>query len=462
LALGVLAARAKAAPHVPLAALADEVRDARLDALDTGDLPTSLRAVFSASLRVLGADAVRLFGLLGLVPGPDVAVSGAAALADLPVPRVRRALRELEDAHLVQQHVPGRYRMHDLVRLHARELADDPAAFERLCDHYCHVASVAAGMFTPAEPHRRPPVPPLVGPDPAFDTHRDAMRWVDEERACLLAVAVHGQPRHAAHLARTLARYLDTTAQVHDALALHTVASERTGDGFALSNRGFCLTRLGRPDDALPFLRRALALVDDDPALENLVATQLGITVGELGRREEAVELHERALAVARRAGFRHSVGVAQINLGDQDTHFGRYEQARERLQECVDIAKDLGDPGLGAVALSALGVLHGHLGNKAEADAYFEQALKYGSGAVRILRMGILFEAASTTHRLDGPEAALPRYLEALDLSRRTGYQAEQARVHEALAGVLGELGQAEEAAEHARQAENLRANLR
>ncbi|MFI9817809.1 AfsR/SARP family transcriptional regulator [Saccharothrix variisporea] len=462
LALGVLAARAKAAPHVPLAALAEEVREARLDALDTGDLPTSLRAVFSASLRVLGADAVRLFGLLGLVPGPDVGVPAAAALADRPVPLVRRALRELEDAHLVQQHVPGRYRMHDLVRLHARELADDPAALERLCDHYCHVASVAAAMFTPGEPHRRPPVPPLVGPEPEFADHREAARWVDEERACLLAIAVHGQPRHAAHLSRALARYLDTSAQVHDALALHTVAAERTGDGFALTNRGFCLTRLGRPEEALPFLRRAQAVVGDDLALENLVYTQLGITVGGLGRHEEAAEFHARALAAARRGGFRHSVAVAQINCGDQDIRFGRYEQARLRLQESVDIARELGDWGLGAVALSTLGVLHGYLGDKAEADECFEQALKYSSDRVGMLRMGMLFDAAATKHRLYGPEAALPRYREALDFSRRTGYQAEQVRVHTALAGALRELGRAEEAAEHAARAEELRANLR
>ena len=41
LALGILAARAKARPDVPLTALAREVQDdsARLDALDTGDLP---------------------------------------------------------------------------------------------------------------------------------------------------------------------------------------------------------------------------------------------------------------------------------------------------------------------------------------------------------------------------------------------------------------------------------------
>ncbi|CAL9564877.1 hypothetical protein SUDANB95_04670 [Actinosynnema sp. ALI-1.44] len=462
LALGVLAARAKAAPHVPLTALADEVRAARLDALDTGDLPTSLRAVFAASLRVLGADAVRLFGLLGLVPGPDVAVPGAAALADLPVPRVRRALRELEDAHLVQQHVPGRYRMHDLVRLHARELADDPAALERLCDHYCHVASVAAAMFTPGEPHRRPPVPPLVGPDPAFPTHREAMRWVDDERACLLAVAEHGRPRHAAHLSRALARYLDTTAQVHDALALHTVAADRTGDGFALTNRGFCLTRLGLAEEALPFLRRAQAVVGDDLALENLVNTQLGITVGALGRDTEAAEFHARALAAARRGGFRHSVAVAQINSGDQDIISGRYDSARVRLEEAVDIARDLGDPGLGAVALGALGVLCGHLGDKAAAYEYFEQALEFSSGVVRTLRMGILFDAAATTHRLDGAQAALPRYEEALELCRQTGYQAEQARVQSAMAEALAESGRTAEAEEHRRSASEIRANLR
>jgi hypothetical protein len=49
LALGIIAARAATHPDLPLAALADELRDTsiRLDALDAGELAVNLRAVLA-------------------------------------------------------------------------------------------------------------------------------------------------------------------------------------------------------------------------------------------------------------------------------------------------------------------------------------------------------------------------------------------------------------------------------
>src|SRR5205823_6947167 len=71
LALAVAAARAATAPGLPLAALAAELRDhTRLDTLAAGDAVADVRAVLSLSYTALGADAARLFRLLGLPPGP--------------------------------------------------------------------------------------------------------------------------------------------------------------------------------------------------------------------------------------------------------------------------------------------------------------------------------------------------------------------------------------------------------
>ena len=64
---------------------------ASLDPFDGGDLATDVRAVFSWSYRALSADAARLFRLLGLHPGPDIAVAAAASLAGIAPDRARGA-----------------------------------------------------------------------------------------------------------------------------------------------------------------------------------------------------------------------------------------------------------------------------------------------------------------------------------------------------------------------------------
>ena len=71
LALCIMGARAAARPDFPLATLTCGLRDARdrLDALDAGDGPGSVRAVISCSYVGLCAPSARMFRLVGVHPG---------------------------------------------------------------------------------------------------------------------------------------------------------------------------------------------------------------------------------------------------------------------------------------------------------------------------------------------------------------------------------------------------------
>ncbi|MEV8311414.1 hypothetical protein AB0P36_29780 [Streptomyces flavidovirens] len=139
-----MAARVASHPEFPLAALADELADAssRLDVLDADGMTVSLRTVLATSLRALSSSAGRLFALLGLVTSTDIGLDAATSLAGITRSRARTLLAELEAAHLVQQHRPARYRMHDLAQLYAGELAaldraqQNAAARARLIDFY--------------------------------------------------------------------------------------------------------------------------------------------------------------------------------------------------------------------------------------------------------------------------------------------------------------------------------------
>jgi hypothetical protein len=150
LALSIIAARAATHPTFPLAALAGELTSARvsLDAFDGGHPASNVRAVLSWSYRRLSADAGRLFRLLGVHCGPDIAAPAAASLAAVPTARAGRLLTELARAHLLTEHRPGRYSFHDLLRAYAAELAGDHETGTRPC---------TAVSTTTCTPHTLPP-----------------------------------------------------------------------------------------------------------------------------------------------------------------------------------------------------------------------------------------------------------------------------------------------------------------
>ena len=184
LALTIAAARA-AQTGFALAAIAAELGDARrrLDVLDTGDAASQVRTVLSWSYAELTPPAARLFRLLGMPAGPDIGAAAAASLAGSPRAETHRLLTELTRASLLQEHAPGRYAFHYLLRDYAAELAgrvdtedERHAARLRLLDHYAHTAHGADRLLNPP---RDPMAVPLAAPVP----HGEPEYLADEERA---------------------------------------------------------------------------------------------------------------------------------------------------------------------------------------------------------------------------------------------------------------------------------------
>jgi DNA-binding SARP family transcriptional activator len=155
LALTLAAARAVAQPGFPLAALAAELRDpaGRLDALDSGDPAASVRTAFSWSYQQLSAEAARMFRLLGLHPGGCITARGAASMAGLDETAGRRTLRELSRARMLNEHVPDRYTIHELLRAYARDQA-------RAHDSWAQRTAVASGCDDRA--YEMPPSCPVI------------------------------------------------------------------------------------------------------------------------------------------------------------------------------------------------------------------------------------------------------------------------------------------------------------
>ncbi|MFF9247969.1 helix-turn-helix domain-containing protein [Streptomyces globisporus] len=86
-----------------------------------GDRRSAVRSAFELSYRTLPDEARRMFRLLGQLPGPDLTVDAAAALAGTTPADSAALLARIADAHLVRERA-GRFGLDVLLRSYAREL----------------------------------------------------------------------------------------------------------------------------------------------------------------------------------------------------------------------------------------------------------------------------------------------------------------------------------------------------
>jgi hypothetical protein len=130
LALRIAGNRLMSRPQWTVRHLADRLSDERrrLDQLIAGDL--RIAAAFSLSYTQLSPQARRLFRRLSLAPVADFDAGLAGALDPVDPDGIEDALDELVESSLLQAHVDGRYRFHNLIRLFARErlAEEEPAA----------------------------------------------------------------------------------------------------------------------------------------------------------------------------------------------------------------------------------------------------------------------------------------------------------------------------------------------
>ncbi|WP_175411074.1 BTAD domain-containing putative transcriptional regulator [Streptomyces sp. TRM64462] len=460
LAIGILAARAAADPELPLSALAEEVREAagRLDALDTGDVAADLRAVFSSSYHALDPATAEVFALLGLTSGPDIAVPAVAALTALPAPRARVLLRRLQAAHLVQEHVPGRYRMHDLTRLYAGErasalpAADRHAACHRLLDSWLHTAHAAAGRLDPHRDHVPPGGPrPDVVPEEVPD-HDAALAWFTAEHAVLLGavdLAVeHRFDTHVWQLARSLETFFDYRGHWHDwAATQHTalLAARRLGNlswqAGAHRSLGSVHTQTGRLDDGYAHFLHALDLYRriDDPVSEAHTHRGLGWVRDRQGRRRDSLHHNEQALALYRKAGHLPGQALALNNAGWLRALLGDHRSSLDHCTQAVALNQEIGDLHAEAGAWDSLGYAHHHLSQYAEAISCYERALGLVRGfGDRYGETEILNHLGDTRLAAHDRDAARTVWRQALRIAEGMGHPAVD-ELHGKLAGLDG-----------------------
>ncbi|GAB2932894.1 BTAD domain-containing putative transcriptional regulator [Micromonospora polyrhachis] len=446
LALAVATARAATRPGFPLAVLADELRDTAdgLDAFDSSEPDTDVRAVFSWSYRALSEPAARLFRLLGLHPGPDIAVPAAASLAGIPPRPARALLAELTSSHLLMEHSPGRYTLHDLLRAYATELThehdseqDRREAVHRLLDCYLHTACAGARLLQPFHELIDPaPARPRVVSVVPSDVEA-AIAWFSVEHSVLLNAITRatgdGMSGHAWRLACAMADYFDRTGHWRDWEVTHETAlaaAGRLADQRAQARIHYGLGRaraqLGRFTEAHLHLRTAAELYGrvGDPAGQAHTDRSFAWVFSRQGRHREGLAAAERALALFESTGDLAMQARALNSVGWQYAQLHDHRQALHHCQRALVLLQQVGDRSGEANTWDSLGYAHHHLGDHRQATACYQQAITL----FRALG-DRYYEADTLTHDGDShqaagdPDAARLAWLQALDILDALGH---------------------------------------
>jgi DNA-binding SARP family transcriptional activator len=428
LALSIVAARAAMEPDFPLAAFAGELREQPLDALDAGEIGTNLRTVFSWSVAALSEEAARAFGLLGTVGTADVSLAAAAALLDRPAARTRMVLRELENAHLVQQHVPGRYRMHDLVGLYAADLPAD--AGSRLADFYAATARAAA---LTQEPHK--PLPEHESSHAlAFESNAAVMAWFDAEHACLMTEQRHALDRGAFDVAWMIGRTLNNyhlrrgrTFDDVDAWLVALRAAEALGDETKQATAHMCLganyIELGQSPLGHQHFERSLELFarNDDLVAHGAAHRSIAWAAEFEGDLEKALEHSLLGLEKFRAAGSEVREAESLNEAGWRHACLGRYAEARTFCEEAMLLNTKLGHTEGIAATLDSLAHIAHHDGRHADAVTHYGEALALYRELDNSAELATVLEHLGDAHAAAGEDVPAREHWErALELYRR------------------------------------------
>jgi tetratricopeptide (TPR) repeat protein len=466
------------------------------------DEARSLTAVFDLSYRHLPMDQQLLFRRLGLLPGPEIDAYAAAALLQINPDEAGWLVQRLADHSLLIGANPGRYRLHDLIRAHARTLTSDvdlesegDAARDRLLHYYAHTAQSASLPI--AHLPRSAPGGPAPAHSPDVHDPQTAQAWLRIEYpnldAAFTYAGSHALDEHAIALAAGLAEILSTDGPFTRALEVHQAAADAAVRLHQPGAHATALNDLGRmrfltgeypgakqahlralefyqqigdllgQANALTDLGQAWHLAEADPRAEDTVLKALEIfrrirnrlgeaeALSDLGRVRyvsgdypEAAEALTQALEISRQIGHRRGEANALRNLGRVRHATGDCEGATQALTQALEISRQIGHRRGEAGALIYLGRVRHATGDREGATQALTQALEIsrqiGTVVGEARALTFLGRVQCATGDYEGAESA---QAQALDIFRRMGDRIDQPKALNYYAMTIAAIGE-------------------
>ncbi|HEX6345640.1 AfsR/SARP family transcriptional regulator [Umezawaea sp.] len=434
LAVRITGARLASRPHWPVSRLAGRLGDerCRLDELVADDL--AVRSSLELSYRALDERARRAYRAFGFLDHPELPAELASPLLGVPGRAAEDVLDRLVDARLLDVTGEDRYRMHDLVRIHARELAEaEPDDADRLAAVRRVVVACLAKVDGCVE-RLMPAVSQMQGflgelhDDPVPPAERDAWFAVEEpllikvveraaelgfaadacdlaealvfawfglrnrydgwertHRAALDAVVEAGDRRREAVLRCSLGQlhfkrdeFTEAGLWFGAAGALFVELGDRRGEAIALNGEGMVTRERAQYHHALAALGRARELLTELGDGEGVAHSLYGIgsVQRELARDEEALRTLRAAETAYRVAGSRRGEALAVRGIGLVHRARGEYAEAEPYFRRAHEIASELGDPLMSCYTAQSLAKAWLRAGRLAEAARLLAGAL--------------------------------------------------------------------------------------
>jgi predicted ATPase/serine/threonine protein kinase/Tfp pilus assembly protein PilF len=207
-----------------------------------------------------------------------------------------------------------------------------------------------------------------------------------------------------------------------------------------LEDRGWLLHLGGRPDEALELMEGSLSLARElgDRRAEGTSLGNLGSLRREQGRIDNASVYYEQALAIARELGEHRSEGIWLGSLGNVHKEQGRIAEGLEYYEQALAISRELGDRRYQGNWLGTMGLLYMEQGRIPEALTYTEEALALAREVGHRRYEGIWLGNLGLLHREQG---RIPETLQAMEAALVLARELGDRRSEGIQVGNLGDL---------------------